>query len=474
MNKASWFLALVVGVVIGVAVSRMIGTGQPKTLEAPRPQIAAGPQPGAHGPPDPKAVFRVPVEDSPVKGPADALVTIVISSDFQCPFCKRVIPTLTQLEKTYEGKLRFAFKHDPLGFHDQALPAALAAEEARAQGGAAKFWAMHDALFEAPALSRAAIDQAAQRVGLDMAAFKRAMDDQRHLARVKRDQALVGSFGTSGTPTFFVNGRRLVGALPFADFKAVIDEELSKAEALVRSGVAPGQVYARVIANGASGPVYLPLGTRAPAAPAQAQVAKIPLRADDPARGPANAKVTIVLFSDFECPYCSKVEPTLRQLEQESPGDVRVVWKHQPLSFHRTAMPAALAAEAARAQGKFWPMHDRMFSNQPMLQDAQFTAWAKELDLDLARFDKDRASPETRARIDEDVRIASLAGAQGTPTSFVNCRKIVGAQPIDAFRKLVEEERAKADAAVRDGAPAGSLYDALCDRNVKALTAAAP
>ena len=96
---------------------------------------------------DPRAVYRIAVDDSPVKGPADALVTIVESSDFECPFCKRVGPTLKQVEETYRGKVRFVFKHNPLPFHARALPAAIATEEARAQGGDAKFWAMHDALF---------------------------------------------------------------------------------------------------------------------------------------------------------------------------------------------------------------------------------------------------------------------------------------------------------------------------------------
>ena len=475
MNKASWLLALLVGVVIGVAVSRMIGTGgRPSTLEAPRPPPSArAPAPPPHGPEDPKAIYKVPVDDSPEKGPADALVTVVISSDFQCPFCKRVLPTLAQLEKSYAGKLRFVFKHNPLGFHERALPAALAAEEARAQGGSEKFWAMHDALFDfAPNLDSGALEAAAKRVGLDLEAFRRSLQDQRHLARVKRDQALVNGLGANGTPTFFVNGRKLVGALPFGDFKTVVDEELAKAEKLVQTGVPASQVYARTVETGATAAAYLPVGAQLPAAPPPAQAAKVTFRPDDPSRGPESAKVTIVLFSDFQCPFCSRVGPTLRQIEQAWPNEVRIVWKHQPLSFHPAAMPAALAAEAARAQGKFWPMHDLLFANQAALSDDHFDGWAKQLGLDGARFARDRASPEARARIEEDQRLGAQVGAQGTPTLFLNCRKVVGALPFEAFRTVVEEERGKANAALAAGAKEGpGLYEQLCDANVKALTA---
>ncbi len=145
---------------------------------------------------DSKAVYRVPVDDSPVKGPSDALVTIIESSDFECPFCKRVGPTMKQLEAAYPGKLRFVFKHNPLPFHAKAMPAAIAAEEGRAQGGSAKFWEMHDRLFDsAPALDRPALEATAQAAGLDMNAFRKALDEQRHESRIKRDQALVNSRG---------------------------------------------------------------------------------------------------------------------------------------------------------------------------------------------------------------------------------------------------------------------------------------
>ncbi|HQR29552.1 MAG TPA: thioredoxin domain-containing protein [Anaeromyxobacteraceae bacterium] len=475
MKHTSWILALVVGVVLGVVGDRMAGGG-PRVAPAPgrAPEL---PPPGQRAPQrqqeDPKAIYRIPVDDSPAKGPSDALVTIVESSDFECPFCKRVGPTMKQIAEAYPGKVRFVFKHNPLAFHAKALPAAIAAEEGRTQGGSAKFWEMHDRLFDsAPALDRPALEEVARAAGLDMTAFRKALDENRHEARIRRDQALVTSVGAGGTPTFFVNGRKIAGAVPFDAFKIVVDEELAKAEALVKSGVPASEVYARTIEKGATAPVMVaaPAGAApaAPAAPPAAQNQKVEFRADDPARGPQVAPVTVVIFSDFQCPFCSRVEPTLAQLQKTYPSDVRVVWKHLPLGMHPQAMPAAIAAEAAREQGKFWEMHDLMFQNQSKLGPAQYEAWAAELKLDPRRFQASVASPATRARVEEDARVGARVASQGTPTLYVNCRPVVGAQPYEAFQRVVDEELARAAELKKSGVKLdAAFYERICDENVK-------
>jgi protein-disulfide isomerase len=475
MKQVSIVLALVIGAVIGWALRG--ATDRPAT-RAPVAQPGARPQRPVE---DPKAVYRVALEDSPAKGPADALVTIVESSDFECPFCKRVLPTLKQIEDAYAGKVRFVWKHNPLPFHARATPAAIAAEEARAQGGDAKFWAMHDALFaSAPALSDDDIVKAGQQVGLDVAKLKDALATRRHADRILRDQRLVTSLGANGTPAFFVNGRKISGALPFESFRTVVDEELAKAEALVRSGTPASQVYARLAERGATAPVYLPGGAappaqrpQAPAQPPPAQYRKVEVRPDDPAKGPAGAKLTIVLFSDFQCPFCGRVEPTLKRIEEEHRGDVRIVWKHQPLPMHAQAVPAALAAEAAREQGKFWPMHERLFANQQDLSDATLERYARELGLDVARYRKSVASAKAKARIDEDQRLAASVGATGTPTMFLNCRQVVGALPYERMAPIVDEELKKVDALLAKGAARdASLYAKACEANLAAAPAA--
>jgi protein-disulfide isomerase len=476
MKHTSWILALVVGVVLGVVGDRMAGGGPRVGPVAGRPpELPPQQRPPPRPQEDPKAVYRVPVDDSPVRGPADALVTIVESSDFECPFCKRVGPAIKQIEENYRGKVRFVFKHNPLPFHPKALPAAIAAEEGRAQGGPAKFWEMHDRLFDsAPALDRPALEAVAKAAGLDMTAFRKALDEQRHEARIRRDQALVNGLGANGTPTFFVNGRKIPGAVPYEAFKTVIDEELTRAEALVKSGVPAKDVYARIMDGAATAPAMLPVpagqqaAPAAPAAPPSPQGQKIEFRPDDPQKGPRNAPVTVVVFSDFQCPYCSRVEPSLTQLQKAYPEDVRVVWKNLPLEMHPQAKPAAIAAEAAREQGKFWEMHDLLFQNQGQLSPDQYDGWARKLGLDVAKFQAARTSEATRARVEEDARLGARVAPQGTPTLYVNCRPVVGAQPYEVFQKMVDAQLARAADLRKAGVKVdGSFYERICEDNLR-------
>jgi len=177
----------------------------------------------------------------------------------------------------------------------------------------------------------------------------------------------------------------------------------------------------------------------------------------------------VVLFSDFQCPFCSRVEPTLAQLQKEYPKDVRVVWKHQPLPFHPQAMPAALASEAAREQGRFWEMHERLFKNQGSLGPSQYEQWAKEIGLEPRKFQASLASEKAKARIQEDSQLGNSVGANGTPTAFVNCRQVVGAVPYEAFKRVVDEEIAKAAELRKSGVKVdAAFYERVCDENVKA------
>ena len=157
-----------------------------------------------------------------------------------------------------------------------------------------------------------------------------------------------------------------------------------------------------------------------------------------PALGPESAKVTIVEFSDFQCPFCSRVYPTLLRLRQEYGDDVRVVFKHMPLGFHAKAPAAHAAAEAAKLQGKFWPMHDKLFEGQRLLSEAQYEVWAREIGLDVEQFKQDATSKEVKARVDADSAEAQRLGVTGTPAFFINGRFLSGAQPFESFKRMVD------------------------------------
>ena len=169
---------------------------------------------------------QVSTDGAPIRGTADAPVTLVEFSDFHCPFCKRVQSTLTKVLEKYPGKIRLLFRHLPLdGLHPQARSAAEASWCAQDQG---KFWEYHDVLFEqAPKAAEDDLKRYAERVGLNTEKFASCLFQSVHHDAVQRDIDEVTKLGMSGTPAFFINGRPLSGAQPFEKFVQVIDEELA-------------------------------------------------------------------------------------------------------------------------------------------------------------------------------------------------------------------------------------------------------
>ena len=168
---------------------------------------------------------------------------------------------------------------------------------------------------------------------------------------------------------------------------------------------------------------------------------KNPVKVDvgnSPVRGEPTAKVTIVEFSDFQCPFCQRGASIMDDVLKEYPKDVKVAFKNLPLPFHEKAKPAAKAALAAGKQGKFWEMHDLLFKNQGALGDDLFVKFAGDLGLDVAKFKADMASPEVAKAIDDDAEMARSLGVNGTPGFFVNGVLVSGAQPLPAFKAIID------------------------------------
>jgi protein-disulfide isomerase len=179
------------------------------------------------------------------------------------------------------------------------------------------------------------------------------------------------------------------------------------------------------------------------------------------AEGPSDARVTIVMFSDFQCPFCGRVQATLSLLQTAYKDDVRLVAKHNPLPMHANAMAAARAAEAAGKQGKFWEMHDKLYEQAKALAQADLEGYAKDLGLDVARFRRDMDDAGVQSRIDAHVKQSSELGARGTPAFFINGRYLSGAQPLEAFKVIVDGELAKADVLIAGGVARARVYDEL-------------
>lgn len=160
-----------------------------------------------------------------------------------------------------------------------------------------------------------------------------------------------------------------------------------------------------------------------------------------PFKGPANAPVTLALFTDFECPYCKKIIPLLDQVLERNQQTVKLVFKNMPLRFHKMAEPSARAALAAHEQGKFWEFHDKLFA-ESKLSDEAINKVAAELNLDIALFEKDMQSPKIQTKIQEDMLEAQKAGVTGTPTVFINGRT-PRQRSLEGFQALIDEELRK-------------------------------
>ena len=159
-----------------------------------------------------------------------------------------------------------------------------------------------------------------------------------------------------------------------------------------------------------------------------------------PIRGPLDAPVTIVAFSDFQCPYCSRVHPTLQRLLATYPQSVRLVFKHNPLPMHPDAPLAHRASIAALEQDGFWEMHDLIFSNIRDLSRGTLMSYAEELDFDVAKFAADMDSERVNAVLNNDMIESERLGINGTPTFLINGKFLSGAQPFEYFQALIDRE----------------------------------
>lgn len=161
-----------------------------------------------------------------------------------------------------------------------------------------------------------------------------------------------------------------------------------------------------------------------------------------PSMGNPTAPVTIVVFNDFECPYCAKAVPLLKEVLASYPEQVRLVYKNFPLSMHKNARAAAIAGAAAEKQGKFWPLHDLLFANYNQLSPEKIQQLAKQAGLDMPRFEADRNNPQLAQLVNRDTRQGQQLGVRGTPTIFINGRKLSQRNKA-AFDQLIQAELAK-------------------------------
>lgn len=166
---------------------------------------------------------------------------------------------------------------------------------------------------------------------------------------------------------------------------------------------------------------------------------------EGPSLGPQNAPVTIVEFSEFQCPYCAQVQPALKRLKERYGDKIRIVFRNFPLPRHAEAPKAAEAASCADEQGKFWEMHDKLFANSSKLQVTDLKRYAVEIGLETDRFDQCLDTGKYTGKWRADARDGSIYGVSGTPAFFINGRMVAGAVPYEDFVLIIEEELQRAE-----------------------------
>jgi protein-disulfide isomerase len=375
-----------------------------------RAKQAARPRPGR---PDPGATYQALVGDAPARGPRNAKVTLVEWADYECPFCSRLATTVEALAAAHPDDVRVVYKQFPLPNHPHAQLAAEAGLCAQAQG---RFWELHRAIYaHQTALDRASLDKYAAEAGLDVARFRSDLDGHKYARAVAAEAAEGQRIGVSGTPSFYLNGRFNEGADTIEQLEQKVAAALADADARIAAGTPRAKLYDAIMKTASREVEAPPL--------VEKEARAVDPGAGAPSRGGKQAAVTVVEFSDFECPYCKRAADVVADVRKQYGDDVRVVFRNFPLPYHKSANLAAQASLAAHEQGKFWEMHDKLFANQAAISRAAIDGYARELGLDAAKFAAALDGGKYAAAVNADL----LAGGplvDGTPTLFVNGHKL--------------------------------------------------
>ena len=369
----------------------------------------------------PPQTWRVTLhKDDAIKGAANAPVSVVLFTAFGCQVCTDFKPAVDRILAEYGGKVKVVFKHKIFNApHPDALIASQGALAAKAQG---KFWEMYDKLFAAGfSIDRASLERYAGELGLNMAQFKKDLDTEKWRPQVLRDSLLANEVGAHSFPNVLANGVRMKKPKNYESLKALVDQQLARAKTIMDGGTPLAQVYTKAIAGGKAFPQLGPPKSSVPTEGSGSM---------GPAKG--KEKVELVVFEDFECPFCAKHAPNLKIFQNRFPDKVRLVFKHFPLnSIHPNAQLASEAALAAHAEGKFWEMHDKMYANQKSLTKDDLIRYASELGLNMTKFKTALETRQYKSAVEQDARHGQIVGIRSTPTVLLNGRQYQGPRGMD-------------------------------------------
>lgn len=435
---------------------------EPPKTEPPPPASATAAPTSAPAPEEPVPV-PVTAKD-PSWGSADAPVTLVEFADFECPFCDRVRVTLEELKETYgPEKLRIVWKHFPLPFHKNAPAASKAAHAAFKTSGNDGFWFAYHALFNRQRILASASDELLERSRQKQPDLSAAMADAD--TKLAEDLAVVRASGVTGTPAFYINGVYLSGAQKVEKFKAIIDEQLTKAAALTQKGVPANKLYSE-LARAQWAKVEranLKLGTREPAE-------EMPVRAlpvgKSPVRGPSDALVTLVLVTDLRCPSCLTAAKSIAEASEEHAKDVRLVVKFQRTTgtdATDAALHLAIEARTKKGDASFWKVYDSLRAEEKV-DDAALERAAAAAGLPVKASMQAVRDQKHRAIIDADEEV--MAGVEGYPSHLYANGHFASPSTTEAVKKHISAELSAAQKLVEQGTVRAKVYDKIQERAV--------
>jgi len=415
------------------------------------PMVAPGAGLGSF-PDDARAALPV-LGSEPIWGTRNAVLTWVLFGDLDCPHTRKAWRALEAVKASFGDDLRIVFHHRPLREHPNALSAArVLSGVARVHGASAFFDVLHRVLQGDASLTAERLTAELEAAGYG--ASKLADLSVAGEAQVRSDLQFAGQFAVKSTPYSFLNGQAIDGERTAEELEQLLRDEQRSATWLSAAGVSPAALYttrtsSNLIGVGTTGESRscAPLGKAA-------------------TRGPADALVTLVEFSDFECQYCKRVEPTIQALLARYPKTLRLVWKDYPLPQHKRALLLANFAEEAFRRGSargFWAVHDGLFALPDEPDDGALGALAGKAGLDGALLLISAHSGAHDAAIRADMKLGQKLSVTGTPTFFANGRRIQGALPLEQFDSLIQEELKTAQRIVAHGTPARDVYGLVCD-----------
>ncbi len=426
-------------------------TPPPKTASNHAPMLAPGVGPVSF-PDEARAAMPV-LGTEPIWGTRHASLTWVLFGDLECPHTRHAWRALAAVKASFGDDLRIVFRHRPLREHPNAFDAARVLAGLEKRRGPLAFFDVLDRISR----DDTSMTQEHLQAVLTLAGY--GAEPLAQLAEagepvVLADLQLAGQFSVKSTPFSFLNGQPVDGERAPAELERLLNDERRSATWSLASGVAVDALYsARTSSN------LIGVGETT------ASRVCAPLTSS-PMRGAPDALVTVVEFSDFECPFCARAEPTLRTLLERYPKTLRLVWKNYPLPQHKNARLLANFAADAQARGSsagFWAVHDALFAHQNALDDTTLGELAGKAGLDGALLLIAARAGTHDSEIQSDIAVGQKLGVNGTPVFFVNGRRVQGALSLEQFDALIQEELKSAQRIVARGVPKKDVYGLLCE-----------